>query len=136
MPARTSVSQRGSAIDSSYNAHHLLVLEGLDVHTAKAMNAVVMMAQLMEQKFENTFKRARERSEDTSTASRANSAPTMRAARSRKPSGGKCDERRPLCASENATPGRESAMREYASSQRPYSVASLFRNLRRAGVLK
>ena len=30
MPARTPVSQRGSAIDSSYNAHHLLVLEGLE----------------------------------------------------------------------------------------------------------
>ncbi len=30
MPASTPVSQRGSAIDSSYNAHHLLVLEGLE----------------------------------------------------------------------------------------------------------
>jgi DNA gyrase subunit B len=31
VPARTTpVSQRGSAIDSSYNAHHLLVLEGLE----------------------------------------------------------------------------------------------------------
>jgi DNA gyrase subunit B len=30
VPARTPVSQRGSAIDSSYNAHHLLVLEGLE----------------------------------------------------------------------------------------------------------
>jgi len=44
--------------------------------------------------------------------------------------------RRPLCASENATPGRDSATRENASSQRANSVASLFRNFRRAGVLK
>jgi hypothetical protein len=41
-----------------------------------------------------------------------------------------------LCESEKATCGRDSAMRAKASSQRANSVASLFRNLRRAGVLK
>ena len=59
-----------------------------------------------------------------------------RGARARASSGGRCAERRPLCESANATSGRDSAMREKASSQRANSVASLFRNLRRAGVLK
>ena len=70
------------------------------------------------------------------TALSAKSAPMSRLARARASSGGRCALLRPLCASENATWGRESAMRVKASSQRANSVASLFRNLRRAGVLK
>ena len=50
--------------------------------------------------------------------------------------GARCATRRPLCVSEKATAGRDSATREKASSQRANSVVSLFRNLRRAGVLK
>ena len=42
----------------------------------------------------------------------------------------------PLCWNVNATSGCASAMRRKASSQWPYSVASVRRNLRRAGVLK
>ena len=42
---------------------------------------------------------------------RAKSAATTRPERSRNPSGARCEPRRPLCASEKATAGRESAMR-------------------------
>ena len=42
----------------------------------------------------------------------------------------------PLCCKEKATSGRDSAMRLNVSSHQANSVFSLFRNLRRAGVLK
>ncbi len=42
----------------------------------------------------------------------------------------------PLCSTEIATSGRASAARRIISRQWPNSVCSLFRNLRRAGVLK
>ena len=47
-----------------------------------------------------------------------------------------CCNRRPSCHSANSTSGRASAWRRNASVQCASSVASLFRNLRRAGVLK
>ena len=49
---------------------------------------------------------------------------------------GQLPDLRPLCCSVKATSGRDSAMRLKASSQWANSVASDFRNLRRAGVLK
>ena len=49
---------------------------------------------------------------------------------------GNCHTERPLCCNENATSGRDSAMRLNVSSHQANSVFSLFRNLRRAGVLK
>ena len=57
-------------------------------------------------------RRAREPSERTSTASAAKSSPITWAARWRGLSGDRCEARRPLCASEKATDGRDSAMRE------------------------
>jgi hypothetical protein len=47
-----------------------------------------------------------------------------------------CSTARPLCSTEIATSGRASAARRIISRQCPSSVCSLFRNLRRAGVLK
>ncbi len=67
---------------------------------------------------------------------RANSSPSTAAMRSASGCGFRCQRARPLCWSENAASQRESATRLNASSQCAYSVASDFRNLRRAGVLK
>ncbi len=49
---------------------------------------------------------------------------------------GNCQTLLPLCCNENATSGRDSAMRLKVSSHQANSVLSLLRNLRRAGVLK
>ncbi len=65
-----------------------------------------------------------------------NSRPSRAAARSGAGCGLRCSATRPLCFSVNATSGRASAMRRNTSLQWPNSVASVRRNLRRAGVWK
>ena len=66
----------------------------------------------------------------------ANSLPSTDSTRRASSLRGRCSDTRPLCRRLKATSARDSAARFTTASQCANSVASDFRNLRRAGVLK